>query len=276
MSIIIPPPSRGPLNQGKTFQARLVHPDGSGQTVTDEGKALQQADFASIACAVYNLDSATPDTAVATPTVTVVTDVLDALTDDEIWTEDSIGKNFSHFISGSVFSAANLYRIVYTATLSAGLDDETMAWSYQHQAIALTTDSPYRANQGDVADIIDVDSSIDLLPFIKFANLLTTRVATCATNRNRTLSSAELAAIEAYLAAHFYAIRDRQLKSKRTERAAGTYDGKTDKGLDSTLWGQTAKDLDTSGCLESFGGRTGRLVWLGKVPSDQINYEDRD
>ena len=57
----------------------------------------------------------------------------------------------------------------------------------------------------------------------------------------------------------------------------------TGKSLDSTHYGQTAKLLDTSGCLaeiskeaETGGKTTVGIDWLGKPPSEQTDYVDRD
>lgn len=277
MTIVIPTASRGPVGQAITLQARLVHKDGSGASVTDEGKALQQADFDSITSNLYNLDSATPDTAVSSPSVTISSAISDTLVDDEIWTEDSIGRNFIHSISGSLITLPNLYRVVYTATLSAGLGSETLTWVFNHQAVAVTTATPTRASQDDIRNIMETDLSVSLTPFITVANTLVTKVASCATDRNDPLTANQLRDIEIYLSAHLYTFRDQQYASKKTGDAAATFQGKTDMGLDSSFYGQMAKILDTSGCLDMLEkGTVAQIGWLGKPPSDQIDYVDRD
>lgn len=276
-NILIPTPSQGPINQGATFQARLAHKDASGSSIADEGNAIQQADVASIACNVYNLDSSTPTTAVATPTVTVGTSILDTLTDDEVWTVDSIGRNFVHSVAGSVFATANLFRIVYAATLSSDLNSEIITWAYQHQVVSLSPTPLYRASQDDVRNLIDSDPTIDVLPFIRLANVLVGKIVDCAADKDITLSTAQLRELEGLLAAHFYSFRDQQYISKRTERAQAAFMGKTGMGLDYSPWGQAAKMLDNSGCLADFeSGVTAEMFWLGLPPSEQTDYKDRD
>lgn len=122
-----------------------------------------------------------------------------------------------------------------------------------------------------------------LTPFINAANILTDRVATCATEKEMTLTSTELEIIETWLAAHFYAQMDQLYSAKRTGNSAagayGQFQGKTDMHLQSTLYGQTAMTLDYSGCLASFGATERKVAggfWAGRPPSEQTNYEDRD
>lgn len=116
-----------------------------------------------------------------------------------------------------------------------------------------------------------------LTGFIETANVVVSRVDTCATSKGYTLSVTELELIERWLAAHYYAIGDPTYQSKRTGKASGTFRGNTDMGLDSTLFGQQAKTLDPSGCLNKVG-KTVAVggYWLGKPPSTQIDYVDRD
>ena len=50
-------------------------------------------------------------------------------------------------------------------------------------------------------------------------------------------------------------------------------------GFDATLYGQTAKRLDVTGYLAKLDKpdrpKAGS-IWLGKAPSEQTDYEDRD
>ena len=128
-----------------------------------------------------------------------------------------------------------------------------------------------RTTEEEVRAVIDTDSSIDVLLFIEAATAITDKVEACAEDRDRDLTSSQLKLIETYLAAHFYAARDPEYKSKRTERAAASFFGKDDK------WLELAKLIDTSGCLDAMGrGSMAQMYWLGKPPSEQIDYEDRD
>lgn len=117
----------------------------------------------------------------------------------------------------------------------------------------------------------------DLAPFIDTASLLVDRVATCATAKGKTLSTTELELVERWLAAHCYAMADQPYSSRSTQGASGSFQGQTGMALDGTKYGQTAQMVDVSGCLAALGKRqAASMAWLGKVPSEQIDYLDRD
>jgi hypothetical protein len=85
------------------------------------GTAITQASLSAIACSVYDLDSATPNTAVATPTVTIVSSVFDTLQTGGAWDKDSTGYNFSHTIGKAVFtSGGHRYKAEYKFTPTSG------------------------------------------------------------------------------------------------------------------------------------------------------------
>ncbi len=133
------------------------------------------------------------------------------------------------------------------------------------------------AVEGILGDHYDSDNSPSLTPFIDTANALTTQVATCATARGVTLSSTTLELIERYLAAHFYSRSDPIASEKKTGDATAAFQGKTEMGLDSTHYGQDAKTLDHSGCLASMSkGRQATTEWIGRPPSEQTDYVNRD
>lgn len=128
-----------------------------------------------------------------------------------------------------------------------------------------------RTSKTKVAEIVAVESSISVTPFIRAANLLTDEVDSADTGN--TLSADLLTEIETYLAAHFYTFRDQQYESKTTGRASAKFQGQTGKGLDSSFYGQTAKMLDTTGYLKSLdstGRRKVGVTWLG------TEFEDLD
>lgn len=137
-----------------------------------------------------------------------------------------------------------------------------------------------RTNSTDVQAILgdNYDGAKALSTFIRTANILTDRVSTCATSRGITMTSEELQEIECYLAAHFYGHHDQMYQSRSTGKASGSFQGQTGMALDATKYGQTAKMLDHSGCLATLekGKATARMDWLGKPPSDQVDYVDRD
>lgn len=115
-----------------------------------------------------------------------------------------------------------------------------------------------------------------LTAFIDTASAIVDRVATCAALKGKSLTTGELELVERWLAAHCYAQSDKTYASRSTAGASGSFDGKTDMGFDSTLYGQTAMRIDYSGCLTAINKRqVAGAVWLGKPPSDQIAYVDR-
>ncbi len=121
------------------------------------------------------------------------------------------------------------------------------------------------------------DGETSLLGFIETATALVTEVDTCATAMGVTLSSTMLELIERWLAAHYYAHSDQLFAKKKTGDASATFQGEFGKGLDSTQYGQTAKRLDTSGCLASLDkGSKASMEWLGLPVSEQTDYIDRD
>jgi hypothetical protein len=123
----------------------------------------------------------------------------------------------------------------------------------------------------------DADAAPSLTPRIETATVIVDRVATCATAKAITLTAAELELIERWLSAHFYAMTDQTYSSKSTGGASASFHGQTGLALDATKYGQTAKLLDYSGCLTAIGGRqVASGAWLGKRPSEQTLYTDRD
>jgi hypothetical protein len=121
------------------------------------------------------------------------------------------------------------------------------------------------------------DDKTSLQAFMKSANVVVNAIVTCAAAKGATLSTEQLERIEAHLACHYYQRADPGFSSKNTGRSAAAFHGQTGMMLQSTHYGQDAIGMDTSGCLSSFnnGGRTG-MMWLGKPPSEQIDYVDRD
>jgi hypothetical protein len=109
---------------------------------------------------------------------------------------------------------------------------------------------------------------------IAAANQFVTRAATCATNRGITLSSDELTEIETWMGAHFYTKMDRVYQSKSTNGASASFvlDPKVPEPYKAA-----AIEMDASGCVAALlAGNRARLSWVGKAPSEQTAYEDRD
>ena len=123
----------------------------------------------------------------------------------------------------------------------------------------------------------DTNRSPDLTPFIDTASAVVDRVAACATAKGITLSSTELELIERWLSAHFHCVSDKPYSTRSTQGASGGFHGQTAMALDATLYGQTAKGIDYSGCLAAiFAKQKARMKWLGKPPSEQVDYVNRD
>jgi hypothetical protein len=136
-----------------------------------------------------------------------------------------------------------------------------------------------RTNSAAVQSLLgpNYDCTTDLTPFIQTANGMADRVAACAAAKGKALTPQELQSIEGWLAAHFYAQMDQLYKSKSTGGASASFQGETGKGLESTLYGQSALMADYSGCLTVISKRqVARLNWLGKPVSEQIPYDQRD
>lgn len=128
-----------------------------------------------------------------------------------------------------------------------------------------------------LADNYDHENNPSLTPFMRPANLIVSRVKTCATNKGIVLSTDELEAIECWLAAHFYCISDKTYQSRSTSGASGSFVGQTGMMLDFTEYGQQAQLIDYSNCLRNLNKQQrARFGWLGKPVSQQIEYEKRD
>lgn len=127
-----------------------------------------------------------------------------------------------------------------------------------------------------LVDRKDYDGETNLQPFIDTAVILTDRVA--SKDSDSELSDAALALIEAWLAAHYYCTPDRPYQSRNQGKSGGSFQGQTGMHLESTYYGQTAMDLDFTGTLANInkGTRKAKAHWLGKAPSAQTDYEDRD
>jgi hypothetical protein len=113
------------------------------------------------------------------------------------------------------------------------------------------------AVQGILGSDYDSRRSPDLSPRIETAATLVDDIVAKAVELGIPLTDARLEVIERWLAAHLYCVTDRPYKSRSAGGASGTFDGTTDKGLDATLYGQTARVLDTTGFLSSIGGGGG-------------------
>jgi hypothetical protein len=116
-----------------------------------------------------------------------------------------------------------------------------------------------------------------LEPFIKSANVIVNRVATCATARSLTLTSDELELIETWLAAHLYVMADQNFSSKSTSGASASFQGQTGMYLEASKYGQMAMTIDYSGCLRAISaGKRASAAWIGKTKTQQLDYDERN
>ena len=124
-----------------------------------------------------------------------------------------------------------------------------------------------RVSDEEVRCIVDDDPAISMAGFIFSATTIVDRVDTCDTDN--LLTDPELKNIETLLAAHFYTLRDPLYTEKRTEKAMGQW-------LNRTSYLDAAFLADSTNCLKNIGRAKPKFSWLGKAPSDQIDYKDRD
>ena len=107
-----------------TVLGRITARNGTGTAtgVAGEGNWLKQADITSITRKVFDLESATPETAIFSSTVTVSTAVLDTpVTTSVLWTKDTTGYNLLDDIAASNFpTGRRTYRVEYVVTLTGG------------------------------------------------------------------------------------------------------------------------------------------------------------
>lgn len=120
-----------------------------------------------------------------------------------------------------------------------------------------------------VREVLDdnYNGKTGLQQFIDAATVVIDRVATCAIDKGKTLTAAELELIERWLAAHFYTRIDTTYASRSVGGASGSFHGQTGTHLDASFYGQTAANLDYSGCLIAIIKRqVAQGFWGGTCP----------
>ena len=132
----------------------------------------------------------------------------------------------------------------------------------------------------------NVDAGLDLQPYIDSANIL---VNQCAARQGSgmvpislmaagPLTPAELEITERWLAAHLYSCSDKQHQQVSDVKGnSASYSTKNAMGFELTTYGQQAIRLDRSGYLRALDrGAVAGMHWLGKLPIDQIPYDQRN
>jgi hypothetical protein len=140
----------------------------------------------------------------------------------------------------------------------------------------------YRTEQSDVKAVIPTRPSVSMEPFIRAANSKINWLVLHCTGMS-SLSNADLAIVETWLAAHFYAQYDPQYTSRSTGGASGSFQGQVGKHLESTWWGQQAILLDHSGCLQKLNDelqknekKVASLTWGGKRTTERLDAFERE
>jgi len=111
------------------------------------------------------------------------------------------------------------------------------------------------------------DGSTDVDPFIATATNIVDRLS--ALDTESVLSATTLELIERWLSAHFYTVMDPLKKSEGRGKSNASYNDRSYLDM--------AKMLDSSGNLGNLmSGKSISVKWLGLVPSEQTDYEDRD
>lgn len=106
-----------------------------------------------------------------------------------------------------------------------------------------------RTTSEAVAGIIEVDESISIAPFIETASVLVTDCCTGTAGPATPYSDERLELIERWLAAHFYAVRDRRPAFEQAGPVSAKYENFVDAGLASTMYGTQVMLIDTNGGL---------------------------
>lgn len=127
-----------------------------------------------------------------------------------------------------------------------------------------------RTTAEQVSAIVEVDTSISLVPFIEVASALVDEV--CATVE-AAYTDTRLELIERWLSAHFYCVRDPRAKEEQAGKVREVKESNTDLNLASSKYGQMAMTLDTNGGLASLNQATIKgqaraigITYLGTVP----------
>lgn len=117
----------------------------------------------------------------------------------------------------------------------------------------------------------DYKNRPSLIPYIDSANVVVSRLITSASANGVSIGSTTAELIERWLAAHYYTRSDATHTSRSNLAASASFARKGDE------YKQTAVELDPSGLLAGIlsGLLKVDIFWLGKPPSEQIDYIDR-
>lgn len=130
-----------------------------------------------------------------------------------------------------------------------------------------------RTTEGEVKSLLqrnyDAKNKPNLAVRIRMANSLVNQLATRSAANGSPLPADTLKLIEANLAAHFYCTADPMAQSENFGGASASYDKRS--------FLEDAKALDWTGTLTGMlNPKKISIGWLGKAPSEQIPYWQRD
>ena len=124
----------------------------------------------------------------------------------------------------------------------------------------------------------DYDGTSSLEPFMAAANnSIDAYIVAVAQYKSVTVTSTLAELLERWLAAFFYKMSDQQYQSKNSGKSSASFRGTTGTDLSSNTYGVAVRMMDPYRVLAPLmEGRIASTVWLGKVPSEQIPYEQRN
>jgi hypothetical protein len=239
------------------------HPDETVQICVDFGTWLRAGETLSAAALVSTLPAGLTVSGVLVNTA--------LFTDKDGAKTVAIGEGIKLTLAGGASGIA--YDVVLRATNSNGVDLPAVTQPVEVDIGAVGV--IYRATDRSVRDVISLKDELDVESFIRTASNVLASLETCMAGKN---NAATLTDIETYLAAHFAAMRDPQYQTRSQGRTSSSFQGQTAMGFQLTWWGQTATRLDVTGCLGQLDRMKHKVsaAWLGKPPSEQTPYSDRD
>lgn len=113
----------------------------------------------------------------------------------------------------------------------------------------------------------------NLVPYIETANAIVSNLVTQALANGTSIGTTTAELIERWLSAHYYTKSDATHTSRSNAGASASFTKTKDD------YKRVAIELDPSGILSGLlteGRQRVEIFWLGKPPSDQVPYSDRD
>lgn len=128
------------IGASRVLFARIHSSDGAGAATgivgeqgESEGKYITAAQISTIACRIYDRSSTTPDTSIATPTITssaIITAVTSGFTTDGAGRNADAGPyNFKYVLTNAAIATpGRVYRVTFDITLTTGTVIESFGW----------------------------------------------------------------------------------------------------------------------------------------------------